>query len=137
MSRRARHARRQVRRDSPRHVFSMGGRSSARSRQLYCRRLRIEPLEERQLLSITVNTLVDEADGSIVDGDISLRDAIALAPAGETIDFSVTGTVNLTSLGHLTIDKNLTIAGPGADSLTIKAFDPTSTINNGDGGRVF
>ena len=63
--------------------------------------LRFEPLEDRRLLSITVDTLVDECDGSIVDGDISLRDAIVLAPSGETIDFAVTGTINLSSLGQL------------------------------------
>ena len=55
----------------------------------FYRRLSVEPLEDRRLLSITVNTLIDEADGSIVDGDISLRDAIAAAAPGETIDFSV------------------------------------------------
>ena len=33
-------------------------------------RAQFESLEDRRLLSITVNTLVDEADGSIVDGDI-------------------------------------------------------------------
>jgi hypothetical protein len=106
------------------------------------RRLRFEPLEDRRLLSITVDTLVDEADGSIIDGDISLRDAIALASAGETIDFAVTGTINL-SIGTtnfdrlLTISKGLTINGPGANLLTINAFDPTPASNNGDGSRVF
>jgi hypothetical protein len=98
------------------------------------RRLRIEPLEDRRLLSITVTTLVDEADGSIVDGDISLRDAIALAPAGETIDFDPSlfnsgpfpKTLELTigptnSTKHLTIDKNLTINGlsPSMGRVTI------------------
>ena len=98
----------------------------------FARRLRFEPLEDRRLLSITVNTLVDEADGSIVDGDISLRDAIAAAPAGETIDFSVTGTINL-SVGtldfnrHLTIDKILTISGPGASLLTLRAYDASGS----------
>jgi len=87
------------------------------------------------MLSITVDTLVDEADGSIVDGDISLRDAIAAAPVGELIDFSVNGTINLSQLGELTINKSVTIDGPGANLLTIKAYDPSSTI--GDGGRVF
>src|SRR5262245_12116563 len=67
------------------------------------RRLRLELLEDRRLLSITVNTLIDEADGSIVDGDISLRDAIAAAPSGETIDFAPA----LTSSGPATI--NLTL----------------------------
>ncbi|MEZ6072233.1 MAG: hypothetical protein R3C10_18740 [Pirellulales bacterium] len=76
------------------------------------RRLVCEPLEQRRLLAITVDTLIDEADGSITDGDISLRDAIALAPPGETIDFSVTGTVEL-ALGELLIDKDLVVDGPG------------------------
>ena len=57
----------------------------------------MESLEDRRLLSITVNTLVDEQDGSIVDGDASLRDAIAIAASGDTIDFSVTGTIQLTT----------------------------------------
>jgi hypothetical protein len=64
------------------------------------RRLRLEPLEDRRMLAITVDSLVDEADGSIIDGsiidgDISLRDAISAATADETIDFSVNGTINL------------------------------------------
>jgi hypothetical protein len=108
-----------------------------RSAAFISRRLRVEPLEDRRLLTLTVDTLMDEADGSIVDGDISLRDAIALAPSGETIDFSVTGDINLTSLGHLMIDKDLTINGPGAELLTINAFDPTPEADNSDGGRVF
>src|SRR5262249_7058715 len=57
------------------------------------------------------------------------------------IDFSVTGTINLSvgstnSTKQITINKNLTISGPGANLLTIKAFDPTAA-KNGDGSRVF
>jgi hypothetical protein len=95
--------------------------------------LGFEQLEERRLLSITVNTLVDEADGSIVDGDISLRDAIVLASPGETVDFSVTGTINLSSLGQLTINKSLTIDGPGANLLTIDAQHNSRVFNIDDG----
>ncbi|MEM8678237.1 MAG: choice-of-anchor Q domain-containing protein [Planctomycetota bacterium] len=84
--------------------------------------LRLEQLEDRRLLTITVDTLVDELDGSIVDGDISLRDAIAAAPAGETIDFSVNGRILLdAALGELIIGRDLTIVGPGSDQLTIDA----------------
>lgn len=106
--------------------------------------MRLEPLERRELLSITVDTLFDESDGSIVDGDISLRDAIALAPAGETIDFAAAltsggpATINL-SLGTIFINKDLAIVGPGAGLLTIDAStnDPTPFDQGGDGIRIF
>jgi predicted outer membrane repeat protein len=106
------------------------------------RRVRFEPLEDRRLLSITVNTLVDENDGIGVGTGTSLREAISAAVAGDTINFSVTGTINLSIGGSnttksLLIDKNLTIQGPGADLLTIQAFDPTPTQKNGDGSRIF
>ncbi len=68
--------------------------------------------------TITVDTLTDESDGSCIDGDCSLRDAIAVATAGDTINFGVTGTITLT-VDQLTIDKNLVISGPGASDLTI------------------
>jgi hypothetical protein len=99
----------------------------------------MEPLEDRRLLSITVNTLTDEFDHSISDGDVSLRDAIAAATAADTIEFAVTGTINLkSSLGELVIDKALTITGPGADKLTINAGGGTNGIvGNGDGFRIF
>ncbi|MEM8679834.1 MAG: right-handed parallel beta-helix repeat-containing protein [Planctomycetota bacterium] len=82
--------------------------------------LHTESLEQRNLLTITVDTLIDELDGSIHDGDVSLRDAIAAAPLGETIDFAVNGTIELdASLGPLTIGQDLLIDGPGLDSLMI------------------
>jgi predicted outer membrane repeat protein len=85
-----------------------------------------------------VNSLFDEIDGSIIDGDVSLRDAINLAAANDTINFSITGTINLT-LGELTIARPLTINGPGANLLTIDASgnDPTPNVNDGNGSRVF
>jgi len=49
----------------------------------------------------------------------SLRDAIAGAAPGETIVFSGVSTITLTG-GELSIDKNLTISGPGASNLTIQ-----------------
>jgi hypothetical protein len=50
-------------------------------------------------------------------GEGSLRQAIGIAESGDTIVFDVTGTITLT--GQLVINKNLTITGPGAGSLTI------------------
>ncbi|MBN1261617.1 MAG: CSLREA domain-containing protein [Anaerolineae bacterium] len=113
----------------------------------------LEPLPA-QAATITVDTLTDEDDGSCTDGDCSLRDAIAVAAAGDAIDFSVTGTITLT-LGQLTVDKDLVIEGPGAGNLMISGADATRifwineditatlaelTITHGyeqDGGGIF
>ena len=122
------------------HYLAFGRRALRRRSepQPLRRRLRFEPLEDRRLLSITVNTLVDEADGSVVDGDISLRDAIALAPAGETINFAPALTsggpaaINL-ALGELAIKRKLSIAGPGAHLLTIDAQGNSRLFNIDDG----
>ena len=57
-------------------------------------------------------------------GPGSLRQAILDASSGDTINFasSVT-TVTLTS-GELVVDKNVTIAGPGANRLTVTTKPP-------------
>jgi Right handed beta helix region len=49
----------------------------------------------------------------------SLRQALADANNGDTINFAVTGTITVGS--ELVIGKNVTIAGPGANQLTIDA----------------
>jgi hypothetical protein len=100
------------------------------------RPLRCESLEDRRLLTITVDTLVDEADGSIVDGDVSLRDAIAIAPAGETIDFdaSLDGGTILLALGELSITKPMKIdASSLGHGLTIDALRNSRIFNVDDG----
>src|SRR5262249_60735714 len=72
----------------------------------------LEVLEGRCLPS-TVTNLTDHDPGS-------LRDAIATTPSGGTVDFQagLSGTITLTT-GELAITKNLTIAGPGADVITV------------------
>jgi hypothetical protein len=63
----------------------------------------------------------------------SLRDAIAGATAGDTLDLTgLSGTITL-STGELLITKDLTITGPGAGSLTIDG-DSTSRVFSIDSG---
>ncbi len=74
--------------------------------------------------TLTVNTTADSSDasGSCGTGTCSLRDAInqanAQAGGGDVIDFSVSGTIALTS-ALPAITQNLTIGGPGASQLTV------------------
>lgn len=59
------------------------------------------------------------------DGPGSLRRAVAEACAGSTITFNLTGTIHLKR--QITIDKNLTIQGPGANLLSVRNNAPTYT----------
>jgi CSLREA domain-containing protein len=73
---------------------------------------------------VTVDTTADgPSDGSCVDGDCTLREALATAPAGETIivpagDYAIdTG---------LVVPRDLTIQGAGARATTIRLDDVAS-----------
>src|SRR5579871_1601051 len=67
--------------------------------------------------TITVNSTADNGPGNC-SATCTLRDAIAVANSGDTISFSVTGTITLTG-GTLTIAKDLMISGPGAGSMAV------------------
>jgi hypothetical protein len=90
-------------------------------------RLHLEWLEGR-CVPTTVTNLNDAGMGS-------LRQAILDTPAGGTVDFQpgLSGTIGLTS-GELLIDKDLTIAGPGADVITVsgnqasRVFDVAASV---------
>src|SRR6266699_2540647 len=69
-------------------------------------------LLSRPGLAATVTSTADNGPGS-------LRQAIANAAAGETIDFAVSGTITLTS-GELLITKNLISSGPVASNLVVQ-----------------
>jgi hypothetical protein len=62
---------------------------------------------------ITVTNTNDSGPGS-------LRQALADANDGDTINFTVTGTIGLTS-GELLVDKRVTISGPGVTNLEISS----------------
>jgi hypothetical protein len=70
--------------------------------------------------AITVNSGAD-AGGTCLAGDTcTLRQAIFIAASGDTIDFDPSiSTITLTS-DELLINKNVTIAGPGPNALTVQ-----------------
>jgi predicted outer membrane repeat protein len=117
--------------------FSRRKQHMRRGRNYLARRLRMEPLEQRQMLSITVNTFIDERDFNLTDGDISLRDAILEATPGETIDFdpdTMNGkTITLSlALGQISFDRSLTIdASMLPLGITIDGNDPNPQPWNG------
>src|SRR5262249_21647089 len=88
-------------------------------------RPRLEALEDRAVpaqVNLTVNSLADTVDTN--PNVTSLREAILAADAGKpsgkfTIDFAVTGTIDLQSpLPDL--NNTIAIEGPGASSLTVE-----------------
>src|SRR2546421_4217775 len=78
--------------------------------------------------TLTVTSTADSGAGT-------LRGALASAAAGDTINFSVTGTVLLTS-GELPVTNNLTIIGPGANSLAVDGNFASRVFNIGTNRTV-
>jgi predicted outer membrane repeat protein len=96
----------------------------------------LETLEDRWVPStLTVTNTLDSGAGS-------LRAEISAAGSGDTINFALpppppgqtTQTITLTS-GELLIKKNLTIAGPGADKLTISGNHASRVFELGLSGK--
>jgi fibronectin-binding autotransporter adhesin len=95
--------------------------------------LTLLPQPVKGATTYTVDTLIDELDFNCSDGDCSLRDAISQSSPGDTIDFSVTGTITLTNVyKSLSIYKNLIIKGPGAGVLTISGQDSFRVFHVGN-----
>ena len=77
--------------------------------------------------TITVVNINDSGPGS-------LRQALADANDGDTIDFTVTGTIGLTS-GELLVNKSVTVSGPGKDVLAVNG-NATSRVFHTTPGTV-
>src|SRR6266567_4302486 len=98
------------------------------------------PPVSRAATTWTVNSILDDGTGTCTASKCTLRDAIASASAaaspGDTINFSLPANsiINLTS-GELSINKNLTINGPGANLLTLSGNNSVRVFNIGSAGQ--
>jgi hypothetical protein len=70
------------------------------------------------LIALTAQAATITVTNSNDSGAGSLRQALAGANDGDTVNFGITGTITLTT-GELLVDKSVTISGPGAASLTV------------------
>ena len=77
---------------------------------------------------ITVTNTNDTGSGS-------LRQALVDANNGDTINFTVTGTIGLTT-GELLVDKSLTISGPGAENLAVNGNTKSTVFHVAPGETV-
>ncbi|MEL6578489.1 MAG: choice-of-anchor Q domain-containing protein [Cyanobacteria bacterium J06621_12] len=82
---------------------------------------------------LIVSTLEDENDGDFSAGDLSLREAIALAneqEGADTISFdaNISGSIVLTQ-GELEIDDALTINGSGAENIAIDGNNSSRVLS--------
>ena len=89
---------------------------------------------ERQSLKFVVDTTVDENDGNYGPGDLSLREAIALAnanPGRDVTQFAevLAGATITLAMGELSISSDLTLTGTDADQLTISGGDTSRILN--------
>src|SRR5258706_6508242 len=80
--------------------------------------------------TFVVNKLTDTNDGVCDVSDCSLREAIAAASAGGTITFTsgLSGTITVGSTLSIT-STNLTIAGPGPNTITVSGGDTVGIFN--------
>ena len=86
--------------------------------------------------AIPVFGATDMVTSTADSGSGSLRDVIANAANGDTIEFSVTGTITLTS-GEVFISQgSLNITGPGASSLAISGNNSSRIFDIGAGAVV-
>ncbi len=75
-----------------------------------------------------VDTSADQNDGNCAAGQCSLRDAIGLAGAGETVSFANASIDPVLSMGEIFINKNLTIKGLGQSANTVSGNDASQVF---------
>ena len=87
------------------------------------------------LLGISVHANIITVTNTNDSGPGSLRQALTDANDGDTIEFAVTGTIELTS-GELLVDKSITVSGPGAENLAVNGNNQSRVFHIASGQTV-
>jgi len=84
---------------------------------------------------ILVNATDDVDDGACDETHCSLREAVLYAASGNTVEFDLTLPATIILGGkEILIDKDLTIAGPGADQLAVSGNEASRVFRIYNGG---
>lgn len=86
-------------------------------------------------MSISVRATTITVTNTNDSGPGSLRQALADANDGDTIEFAVNGTIGLTT-GELPVNKSMTISGPGAETLAVNGNTKSRVFHIGSGKTV-
>ncbi len=121
--------------------MSLTKRNRRSFRTTHSRQLRLEPLEDRRLLAaITVNS---SADGLVVDGMVTLREAIQAANTDASVDGSVAGSgADTITFDSALSGQTITLGGTElaiTEALTIDATALASNVivNANNTSRIF
>lgn len=106
-------------------LHTMKKRSTSRPALFYLRVLVCFALYCASAISAQPATLT--VTNTNVSGSGSLRQALADANDGDTINFAVTGTIFVTN-GELLVDKSVTISGPSPASLAVDGTNATNRV---------
>ncbi len=95
-----------------------------------------------RLCFIVLSAIAGEAEATVLrvteladSGNGSLRQTILEAVDGDTVEFDVTGTIDLSS-GEIAITQDVAIVGPGPSDLTVSAGNDSRLISVAAGANV-
>lgn len=87
------------------------------------------PSFDHDPLHIVVNSTADPGDGTCDGTECTLREALAIIPAGGRIDFSVSGTITLAfTSGGLMVDRSVIVAGPAEPGISVDGSRPPRSV---------
>lgn len=86
--------------------------------------------------ALVVDIASDVNHGACVLGNCSLRDAVIASGAGDIITFNLPNPSTITLTSAIDINRNITIAGPGAEKLTVQGAGSNRVFSGHVGNTI-